>query len=111
MNILEISHCRKQFDGVQVLSDISLTVDEGQVVSIIGPSGSGKSTLLRCATLLETMDGGSLAYMEMFSIGKQIANSQSSFTPFIIAGVFYYLMNSVVAFAMSRCEKALGYYR
>ena len=63
MNILEIEHCRKQFDGVQVLSDISLTVAEGQVVSIIGPSGSGKSTLLRCATLLETMDGGSLKYL------------------------------------------------
>ena len=41
MRILEIEHCRKQFDGVQVLSDISLTVNEGQVVSIIGPSGSG----------------------------------------------------------------------
>ena len=63
MKILEIEHCRKQFDGVQVLSDISLTVNEGQVVSIIGPSGSGKSTLLRCATLLETMDGGSLKYL------------------------------------------------
>ena len=63
MNILKIEHCRKQFDGVQVLSDISLTVAEGQVVSIIGPSGSGKSTLLRCATLLETMDGGSLKYL------------------------------------------------
>ena len=63
MKILEIEHCRKQFDGVQVLSDISLTVSEGQVVSIIGPSGSGKSTLLRCATLLETMDGGSLKYL------------------------------------------------
>ena len=47
----------------------------------------------------------------MFSIGKQIANSQSSFMPFVIAGVFYYIMNSAVAFAMSRCEKALGYYR
>ena len=63
MNILEIAHCRKQFDGKEVLSDISLTVDEGQVVSIIGPSGSGKSTLLRCATLLETMDGGALKYL------------------------------------------------
>ena len=52
-----------------------------------------------------------LAYMEMFSIGKQIANSQSSFMPFIIAGAFYYLMNTVVAFGMSRCEKALSYYR
>ncbi len=63
MKILEIEHCRKHFDGVEVLTDISLTVSEGQVVSIIGPSGSGKSTLLRCATLLETMDGGSLKYL------------------------------------------------
>ena len=63
MNILEIEHCRKQFDGNEVLTDISLTVSQGQVVSIIGPSGSGKSTLLRCATLLETMDGGSLRYL------------------------------------------------
>ena len=63
MKILEIEHCRKQFDGREVLADISLTVSEGQVVSIIGPSGSGKSTLLRCATLLETMDGGSLKYL------------------------------------------------
>ena len=63
MKILEIEHCRKSFDGVEVLHDISLTVSEGQVVSIIGPSGSGKSTLLRCATLLETMDGGNLKYL------------------------------------------------
>ena len=63
MNILEIQHCRKQFGGNEVLTDISLTVSEGQVVSIIGPSGSGKSTLLRCATLLETMDGGNLRYL------------------------------------------------
>ena len=63
MKILEIEHCRKRFGSNEVLSDISLTVSEGQVVSIIGPSGSGKSTLLRCATLLETMDGGSLKYL------------------------------------------------
>jgi len=47
----------------------------------------------------------------MFSIGKQIANSQSSFMPFIIAGVFYYVFNIAVAFVMSRIEKALNYYR
>ena len=63
MKILEIEHCRKRFDGNEVLTDISLTVNEGQVISIIGPSGPGKSTLLRCATLLETMDGGSLRYL------------------------------------------------
>ena len=68
MNIMEISHCRKQFGENRVLKDISLFVSEGQVVSIIGPSGSGKSTLLRCATLLETMDGGSLSYMGKSSV-------------------------------------------
>jgi len=71
MKILEIGHCRKQFDGKEVLTDISLTVSEGQVVSIIGPSGSGKSTLLRCATLLETMDGGSLRYLDKSAVTDQ----------------------------------------
>lgn len=58
-----MNHVRKQFDGLEVLKDISLSVEEGEVISIIGPSGSGKSTLLRCATMLEEMDGGSLIYM------------------------------------------------
>ena len=53
MNLLEMNHIKKSFDGLAVLKDISLTVNEGQVLSIIGPSGSGKSTLLRCATMLE----------------------------------------------------------
>ena len=60
--LLRINHCRKSFDGTGVLTDLSLSVSESQVLSIIGPSGSGKSTLLRCATLLETMDGGDLIY-------------------------------------------------
>ena len=61
--LLEINHCRKSFGTNEVLTDLSLSVEEGQVLSIIGPSGSGKSTLLRCATLLETMDGGDLIYL------------------------------------------------
>lgn len=60
--LLSIEHMRKSFGDLQVLKDISLQVKKGEVISIIGPSGSGKSTLLRCATLLETMDGGSLFY-------------------------------------------------
>ena len=63
MSILAMQNVRKSFGTLDVLKDVSLTVERGEVVSIIGPSGSGKSTLLRCATLLETMDGGSLAYV------------------------------------------------
>ena len=56
MNLLELNHVEKSFGDLSVLKDISLSVSEGEIVSIIGPSGSGKSTLLRCATMLETMD-------------------------------------------------------
>ena len=62
MDILKINHLRKSFGSLEVLKDISLTVKESEVLSIIGPSGSGKSTALRCATMLETMDGGDLIY-------------------------------------------------
>ena len=64
MHILDIQNVRKSFGDNHVLKDISLTVDKGEVVSVIGPSGSGKSTFLRCATLLETMDSGTLKYMD-----------------------------------------------
>lgn len=65
MKVLEINHIQKSFNDatLHVLKDISLSVDKGEVVSIIGPSGSGKSTLLRCATLLTEMDSGELIYL------------------------------------------------
>ena len=64
MNVLTMKNVKKSFGDVEVLRDISLTVEEGQVLAIIGPSGSGKSTLLRCATLLTEMTDGSLIYLD-----------------------------------------------
>ena len=86
MNILEIRHMKKQFDGLHVLKDISLTVKEGEVLSIIGPSGSGKSTILRCAAMLEKMDGGDLIYMGEYAAkdenGKSIYASKNELKKF-----------------------------
>ena len=62
-SLLEMNHIKKEFDGLQVLKDVSIHVNEGEVVSIIGSSGSGKSTLLRCATLLTLIDDGEVSYM------------------------------------------------
>ena len=60
MKLFEMKHIKKSFGALDVLRDISLEVDQGEVLSIIGPSGSGKSTLLRCATGLETPDNGEI---------------------------------------------------
>ena len=60
MSLLEINNIEKSFGDLQVLKDISLSIDQTEVISILGPSGSGKSTLLRCMAMLETIDGGEI---------------------------------------------------
>lgn len=71
MNLLEVNNIKKSFGDLQVLKDISLSVDESEVISIIGPSGSGKSTLLRILSMLETTDGGSISYCGEKAVSTQ----------------------------------------
>ena len=60
--ILRLEHLEKSFGDHKVLRDINMTVNKGDVISVIGPSGSGKSTMLRCVNLLEEPTGGRIVF-------------------------------------------------
>ncbi len=81
-SILEIRGLQKSFAELSVLKDISLTVDRGNVMSIIGPSGSGKSTLLRCASFLETADGGDILYDGQYAVNKGVYATKAELNRF-----------------------------
>ena len=78
-----------------------------QVVKRILPSVTNEVVTL----VKDTSIAFTVSYQEMFTIGKQIANSQTSFTPFVVAGVFYYLFNFIVDRVMGWFEKKLNYYK
>ena len=78
-----------------------------QVIKRIMPSVTNEVVTL----VKDTSMAFTVSYQEMFTIGKQIANSQTSFMPFLVAGVFYYLFNAIVDYLMGRIEKRLNYYK
>ena len=78
-----------------------------QVIKRIMPSVTNEVVTL----VKDTSMAFTVSYQEMFTIGKQIANSQTSFTPFLVAGVFYYVFNFVVDRVMGSIEKRLDYYK
>lgn len=78
-----------------------------QVIKRITPSVTNEVITL----VKDTSMAFTLAYQEVFSLAKQISASQTSFMPFVIAGVFYFIANYLVEFVMGRIEKSMNYYR
>ena len=81
-SILSIRSLQKSFGALSVLRDISLSVERGNVVSIIGPSGSGKSTLLRCASFLEHADDGDILYDGQYALRGGVYASRAELNRF-----------------------------
>ena len=100
-----------QYEAAEVLGytrvQTFLRIILPQVIKRIMPSVTNEVVTL----VKDTSMAFTVSYQEMFTIGKQIANSQTSFMPFVVAGVFYYLFNAVVDYVMGRIEKRLDYYR
>lgn len=78
MSVLEVKDLKKSFGKTKVLKGVSFSLDEGEVLSIIGSSGSGKTTILRCINQLETADSGYISVAnEVFFDGKQKKESNA----------------------------------
>ena len=75
---IEVKDLHKSFGSLDVLNGVSLTVDEGEVITVIGPSGSGKSTLARCIARLEKIDSGEISVYGRRMDGGKISNARES---------------------------------
>lgn len=100
-----------QFEAAEVLGynkvQTFIRIILPQVIKRIMPSITNEVVTL----VKDTSIAFTISYAEMFTIGKQIANSQTSFTPYVIAGVFYFIFNAIVDYVMGRIEKKMDYYK
>ena len=76
MAVLEVKNIKKSFDGMDVLKDVTFSLEQGQVLAIIGSSGSGKTTLLRCLNFLETADEGEILVNGKVLTGSHLTEEQ-----------------------------------
>lgn len=101
---------RGQYEAAEILgyskSQTFFLIILPQVIKTILPSITNEViTLVKDTSLAFT-----LAYQEVFSLAKQISASETSFTPFVVAGIFYFVANYVVAYVMDRIEKSMSFY-
>ncbi len=100
-----------QYEAAEVLgytkTQTFLKIILPQVIKRIMPSITNEVVTL----VKDTSMAFTVSYQEMFTIGKQIANSQTSFMPFVVAGVFYFVFNAIVDFIMGKVEKSMQYYK
>ena len=94
--MLELKHIKKSFDGVTVLKNINLEIEDGEIVSILGPSGCGKTTLLKVLGMIDKQTGGTVRFMgedtEKLD-GDRLADIRRTKLGFIFQD--YYLMDSL----------------
>ena len=81
MSFIEMDHIRKSFGSLEVLKDVTLHVETGEAISIIGPSGSGKSTFLRCLCQLETINSGSIVVDGQTMVSTPEGSSRAVYAP------------------------------
>ena len=81
MSFIEMDHIHKTFGSLEVLKDVTLHVETGEVISIIGPSGSGKSTFLRCLCQLETIDSGSIVVDGQTMVSTPEGSNRAVYAP------------------------------
>ncbi len=102
---------RGQREAAQVLgysrSRTFLTILLPQMVKRILPAITNEMITL----VKDTSLAFAISYSEMFTLAKKIASSHTTLVPFVVAGIFYYVFNFLVAFVMERCEKRLSYYQ